>query len=119
MMNARTERSRRRLDVPSAFLLGAAAGTGLAYFLDEHSGRRRRKLVTDKLVRAASRSDDAVGRVVRDARNRVLGAAAGVELPFRSGDVDDGVLEERVRQALHRMCSDPGAVTVQVLDGRA
>ena len=110
-----TSRERGQLQ---AFVAGAAAGAGLAYLLDARSGRRRRKLLSNRLTRTVSRSDDTVGKVVRDARNRLTGAMAAMPLPGRSGDADDRVLGERVRQAVRRTSSHPRAIDVRVEAGR-
>lgn len=110
-----TSRERGELQ---AFVAGAAAGAGLAYMFDERSGRRRRKLLSDRLTRTVSRSDDAVGKVVRDSRNRLAGAMAAVPLPGRSGDADDRVLQERIRQEVRRASSHPRAIDVRVEAGR-
>jgi uncharacterized membrane protein len=125
-MATRTGSGARREEPPAlwesldtrAFLLGAAAGTGLAYFLDERSGRRRRKLVADRFVRVVNRSDDAVGKVMRDARNRLSGVVALTERRVRPGPATDAALEARVRQTIQRTSSHPGAIEVHAEGGR-
>src|SRR5215216_690884 len=59
-------------------LAGAGAGAGLMYLLDPNMGNRRRALMRDQFVGAASRADDAFGKTWRDARNRAQGLISEV-----------------------------------------
>jgi hypothetical protein len=101
----------------AAVLGGIGLGIGLMYLLDPAMGRRRRALMRDKTVRYWTRTCEALGTASRDVSNRVMGAAA----EFRSGstgNVDDSVLEARVRSRMGRVVSHPSAVTVSAMAGR-
>src|SRR5215218_4105227 len=98
----------------------AALGLGAAamYFLDPDRGRRRRHLVRDKLVHAAKQSGDAVGTTSQDLANRAGGLAAVARRRLNDEQPDDGVLADRVRAALGRAVSHPGAIGVVAQEGR-
>ena len=91
---------------------GLCIGAALMYFLDPDRGRRRRHLVRDQLVHAGRVSGDAVDATSRDLRNRARGVAAAARGRLRPGEADDAVVAERVRSAIGRVVSHPGAVTV-------
>jgi uncharacterized membrane protein len=101
-------------------LLGAAGvGAALMFFLDPARGARRRHMVTDQLVHARHRVGDALGATQRDLRHHAQGAAAVARRSLSGEDADDIVIAERVRSALGRLTSHPGAITVTVDQGRA
>ncbi|HZV07362.1 MAG TPA: hypothetical protein VE999_19925 [Gemmataceae bacterium] len=60
-----------------ALLTGAGLGAGVMYFLDPKRGRSRRARIRDKMVRAFHQIQHTRDMVVRDARNRMHGLAAG------------------------------------------
>ena len=60
-----------------ALLTGAGLGAGLMFFLDPKRGRQRRTQVRDKMIRLSHQVQDVRDVVVRDARNRMRGLAAG------------------------------------------
>jgi uncharacterized membrane protein len=98
-------------------LFGGAIGAAAMYFLDPHSGRRRRARTKDKLVHAG-RVLDRAGRVTaRDAQQRVSGLIAGTRRLFGHEEVPDEVLVGRVRAALGRVVSHPHALEVFVSNG--
>jgi hypothetical protein len=99
------------------FLLGAALGAGLIYMLDPQSGRRRRALVRDKVTRAGHLTRDALDATARDAYNRGQGIITSTRARWRSEEVADEVLVERVRAKLGRVCSHPHAIDVRVAHG--
>jgi hypothetical protein len=99
------------------FLMGAAVGAGLVYVFDPQSGRRRRALVTNKLVRAGNATRDALDTTSRDVANRSRGILAAARGRWRSDEVSDDVLRERVRAKLGRACSHPRAIDVLVSNG--
>ena len=99
------------------FLMGAALGAGCVYAFDPQSGRRRRALVTDKLVRAGKATRSAVDTTSRDVANRSRGIAAATRARLSSAPVSDEVLRERVRARLGRVCSHPHAIEVIARDG--
>lgn len=60
-----------------ALLTGAGLGAGLMFLFDPKRGRQRRTQIRDKMIRLSHRVQDASDTVVRDARNRMHGLAAG------------------------------------------
>jgi uncharacterized membrane protein len=60
-----------------ALLAGAGLGAGMMFFLDPRRGRQRRAQVRDRMIRLSHQAQDARDTVVRDARNRMSGLAAG------------------------------------------
>jgi uncharacterized membrane protein len=69
-------------------------------------------------VHAGHKLGDGLAATARDARNRALGTAAELRSRFRQDQTDDEVLHERVRSAIGRVVSHPGAIMVAVSDGR-
>lgn len=61
----------------ATFLTGVGLGTGLMYFFDPQTGRRRRALVRDKGIRLAHEAQEAADVIGRDLSNRAQGLAAG------------------------------------------
>jgi uncharacterized membrane protein len=103
----------------AVLLLGLAsgAGAGMAYLLDPASGRRRRALLEDQWVHSRHLAEDLIGRAAVDLRNRTVGLVAEAQSHLRHGPVDDRVLGERVRSALGRHLTHPGAIQVAAHDG--
>jgi uncharacterized membrane protein len=99
-------------------IAGFLAGAGLMYLMDPDRGARRRALVRDQAVRASHRLAEGAEATGRDLRNRASGTAAELRSRFRREMADDEILHERVRAALGRVVSHPGAVTVSVTDGQ-
>lgn len=104
-------RAKRGFDVNAA-LTGVVAGVAAMYFLDTQSGRRRRALVRDKVLRAQHVATETLVGVEHDVQNRSRGALVRLARVFRTGPVDDGVLLERVRAKLGHVCSHPRAIEV-------
>ena len=100
------------------FLGGILLGIGLAYLLDPDRGSRRRAIVRDKATDAGRRLADNLEATTRDLRNRARGSAAELKARLRKEDVDDTVLHDRVRSAIGRVVSHPGAIDLEVVDGR-
>jgi uncharacterized membrane protein len=88
-----------------------AVGAALTFIFDPTSGRRRRKVLTDKLISGARSLACAVDVTARDLANRVRGLFAMVR-PGSSDDAPDYVIEDRVRSRLGRVCSHPRALSV-------
>lgn len=99
-------------------IAGLLAGAGLMYLLDPDRGARRRALMRDQAVRARHRLAESAEATGRDLRNRARGTAAEFRSRFRRESTDDGILHDRVRAALGRVVSHPGAVEVRVVDGQ-
>ena len=96
---------------------GLALGAGLMYLLDPDRGRRRRAVLRDQAVHWTSRLDDAAATTARDLGHRSAGVVAQAGARFRRDGADDVVVEERVRSALGRLVSHPGAIEVRAKDG--
>ena len=101
-------------------LLGAAGLGALAmYLLDPERGRRRRHLLADGLAHSGRVAGDAVDKTRRDLANRARGAAAAARHRVAHDEAaDDVVIAERIRAELGRVVSHPGAITVDVENGR-
>jgi uncharacterized membrane protein len=97
---------------------GIILGAGAMYLLDPDRGARRRSLLRDQIVHAGNKLGDGLSATARDTRNRAVGAAAGLRSKFRDDQSDDAILHERVRSAIGRVVSHPGAIVVTVSDGR-
>lgn len=102
------------------FFKGMAVGAGLMYLLDPDQGRRRRALVRDQMVHARHELEETTAARARHLANRGRGAAIEAAKRVVPGGepVDDRTLEERVRAALGRVVSNPGAIDVMAADGR-
>jgi BON domain len=103
------------LNQSSWSLIGSiGAGAALMYLLDPNSGRRRRALLRDRAVHAAHKTADSAAALSRDLRNRAIGLMAGMRARFEAdgAPVDDAVIEARVRSALGRVTTHPGAIGV-------
>ena len=98
-------------------LFSGALGALAMYFLDPHSGRRRRARTRDKVVHAGRVLNHASRVTARDAQQRVSGLIAGTKRLFRHEEVADEVLVGRVRAALGRVVSHPHAIDVFVNNG--
>lgn len=102
-----------------SILVAAGVGASAMYLLDPSRGRRRRRLLADKLVHAAHVVTDQAGTTSRDLANHARGLAASARRPFTGDDADDAVIQERVRAELGRTVSHPAAIEVSVNDGTA
>ena len=99
-------------------IAGFLAGAGLMYLMDPDRGSRRRELLRDHAVRARHRVTESAEATSRDLRNRARGTAAELRAHLHWEVPADEILHERVRSALRRVVSHPGAVTVSVADGQ-
>ena len=68
---------------------GGGLGASLMYLLDPERGGRRRALLRDKLVSAASQTPDCVGTTARDLGNRARGLVAEAGSLFTSGEAEE------------------------------
>jgi hypothetical protein len=100
------------------FVTGAAVGALAMYFLDPEQGRRRRNMLTDKFVSLERAKAEALEATLRDARNRLIGMYHEMADRFSPNDVSDDALVARVRAQLGRCVTHPGAVDVEVENGR-
>lgn len=105
----------------TSLILGVALGAGLMYLLDPARGRRRRALVRDRLVHGAHEVEDLGGGVAsraRHLRNRARGAMLEARGRLTREEVDDTILEARVRSQLGRLVPDPSSIQVTSEHGR-
>lgn len=104
------------------FLAGLVVGVGLMYLLDPDRGRRRRALVRDQVVSAGhdlGELGETLGAKARHVRNQAAGLAAEAQARLRGSEVDDFILEARIRSEIGRAVSNPGAIEVTVRNGHA
>jgi len=105
---------------PGAWLLTAAVGAGLMYFLDPQNGRRRRALLRDQAVHLQRRAREASRVTARDIAGRSAGVVAQLNRRLNGGThgTSDSALTDRVGAKLGRVVSHPHAVHVSARDGR-
>src|SRR5262249_8067544 len=99
-------------------LSAAALAATAMYWFDPSRGRRRRARFGDQalhLVRKVGRGLDASARAIA---HRIEGRTAEVGAAFDGAPAEDRVVAERVRSALGRVVSHPGAIEVVVESGR-
>jgi hypothetical protein len=104
-----------------SFVLGMLLGAGLMYLLDPDRGRRRRALIRDQVVHGAHEIDDLRGEFAsraRHLRNRARGALVETRARIIRQEIDDPVLEARVRSLLGRMVGDLSSIQVSAEHGR-
>jgi hypothetical protein len=101
----------------NAFLTGISLGAGLMYFFDPDRGRRRRKLLVDKVQSAKCNVGHTADVAWRDLQNRTFGTLAEVRSSFSEEHVPDQVLQARVRSKMGRYVSNPSAIEVVACDG--
>jgi hypothetical protein len=95
-------------------LSGVLLGAGAMYVLDPDRGARRRSLIRDQGSRASRKLGQGVGATARDVRNRSAGAAAELTARLKRDQAGDEIVQERVRSALGRVATHPGAIEVAV-----
>lgn len=100
-----------------ALAASAAAGAGVAYFLDPAQGRSRRARTRDKLGARSRRAVRQVERKVRYERGRARGAWHHVHPGGEPGPVDDRVLADRVRSEVLGRAGARSSVNVDVNRG--
>ena len=102
----------------SVFLTGACLGAAGMYLLDPGRGARRRGVIRDQVIHAVHTTADGLDAAGRDLAHRAQGTWAAAQSRFRSTDVPDHILIERVRAKLGRWVSHPRAIEVDAADGR-
>jgi hypothetical protein len=88
------------------------------YLFDPVSGRRRRTVARDKLVRIRNNAREAAQVTAVDLKNRIWGTVAEGRATLLEGTVDDSVLTERVRSKLGFLVRHPAAIEVGTTGGR-
>ncbi len=97
---------------------GVGLGAGGMYWADPRSGKARRAHAREKVWHLIACTGDALEVVARDMAHRARGLVFKFRGWFQDEDVDDVTLEARVRSALGRVCSHPGAIRVSCRYGR-
>ena len=100
------------------FLAGAAFGAGMMYALDPDAGRRRRALTRDQLTKARIKTRETASATARDLLNRSYGMMAVARSRLFESQVDDEVLEQRVRSKFGYVVRNPSAIQARVDSGR-
>lgn len=108
------------IDVATGMLLAAGTallGAGIMFFMDPARGRRRRHIARDKVKHTWRVIEDNARKAARDAAHRAQGLVAETKARFRDEEVPDDTLVARVRSAMGRVVSNPGAVVVDAHGG--
>jgi hypothetical protein len=98
--------------IGSLTLAAFGAGAVTAYFFDPRSGGRRRALAADKLVHLVHQLQRRIDDRSHDLFHRVEGAVAETRGKFDHRQIDDEILEERVRAKIGHTCTHPSAIEV-------
>jgi osmotically-inducible protein OsmY len=105
----------------TTFAAGAGIGAAAAFFLDNQSGNRRRKLVTDKAARFTREGAGTVQGAAQAAGAQAKGVAAKAQHAATGGDSapdDDNTLKNKVQSEIFRDADAPkGTVDVTVANG--
>lgn len=104
----------------NVFSLVAGIGIGAAamFVMDPQMGERRRALARDKVTRARKSMRTGAGVTARDLSNRSLGVVAEIRSRVLDREVNNEVLEGRVRSKLGFLVRHPSAITTQVSNRR-
>lgn len=101
--------------------MGMMIGAGIMYLLDPDRGTRRRALIRDQMRHAGNEIGgikEELDRTGRDLRNRARGAVAETKGSLRRQQVEDDVLEARVRSEVGHAVSNIGNLEVHADHGR-
>ncbi|WP_066636213.1 BON domain-containing protein [Bordetella sp. H567] len=99
-------------------LVAAALGAAAMYYFDPETGRRRRAVLRDQAAGRAREARQYVRRQARWTGDRLQGMAAQVRHAASAGvPASDRKVHERVRTAIGRAISTPGAIDVNVSAG--
>jgi osmotically-inducible protein OsmY len=103
------------VDSVVAVALGAAA----MYYLDPELGRRRRAMLRDQMMARRNEASRYLARNARRAAGELQGVAHGARaaVGMTEPPSSEGQLRERIRSALGRLVSTPGAINVGVAGG--
>lgn len=96
--------------------MAALASAGTMFLFDPRSGRRRRALIRDRLHRSLHESREFARKARVDAENRVHGLLHRSRTLLQRESPSDDIVAERVRAALGRLSSHPGAIEVFCTD---
>ncbi len=98
----------------SSVLTGAVAAAAVMYYFDAVSGRRRRAQLAERSVSTSRYWLSRLRVAGRDLANRAGGVGARAASLLRPREVMPEIVAERVRAAMGRVVSHPGAVHVSV-----
>jgi hypothetical protein len=102
-----------------ALLSGLGLGIGLMYFLDGNNGKRRRRMVADKLGSWTRSGACAVSGASKDARNRLKGIVHEAGKRVRPVEPATGSqLAAQIRSRMGHLVSHPHAIDVSVEEER-
>jgi osmotically-inducible protein OsmY len=105
----------------ATFAAGAGVGAAAAFFLDNQSGNRRRKLAADKAARFTREGAGTVQGAAQTAGAQAKGVAAKAQHKATGGDSapgDDNTLKSKVESEIFRDADAPkGSVDVSVVNG--
>src|SRR3954467_1481884 len=105
----------------TTFVAGAGIGAAAAYFLDQESGNRRRKLAADKAGRFTREGAGTVQGAAQSAGAQAKGVAAKAQHKVTGGDSapgDDNTLKNKVETEIFRDADAPkGSVDITVVEG--
>jgi BON domain len=101
----------------STVVKATTIGVLTMYLFDPVTGRRRRALIRDKLIRLGKTTGETAGVTARDLKNRTLGTVAESRAALFEDAVDDSVLVERVRSELGFLVRHPSSIDVEARDG--
>lgn len=109
---------RARVGVGASFLVGAAVGSALMYFLDPRSGAYRRSLARDRISSSSRSAASTTGKRFRHLRNQIGGLVVASTEWLRSPATDsDRKIADRIRTRLGRVTHHMHAVAVEVHNG--
>jgi BON domain len=105
----------------TTFVAGAGIGAAAAYFFDQNSGNRRRKIAADKAGRFTREGAGTVTGAAQAAGAQAKGVAAKAQHAATGGDGapgDDNTLKSKVETEIFRDADAPkGNVDVTVVNG--
>jgi osmotically-inducible protein OsmY len=105
----------------TTFVAGAGVGAAAAYFFDQDSGNRRRKLAADKASRLTREGAGTVQGAAQSAGAQAKGVAAKAQHKATGGDSapgDDNTLKSKVETEIFRESDAPkGSVDITVVEG--
>jgi osmotically-inducible protein OsmY len=105
----------------TTFVAGAGFGAAAAYFLDQQSGNRRRKIAADKAGRFTREGAGTVQNAAQSAGAQAKGVAAKAQHAAAGGDSapgDDNTLKSKVESEVFRDADAPkGSVNITVVEG--
>src|SRR5512142_1962562 len=107
------------MDMKATLGGGIGVGAALMYFLDPHSGRKRRAELQQRAGHLSRRFARWTEAASRDASNRAEGFVATVFSRNEPGKaVPDEVLAARVKTQIGRLSRHPHAIEAVALGGR-